>query len=206
MPGPMAIAAAPAVIGGIASFFGQKSANKANRKEAQRNRVFQERMRNTEWQAGVEDMRKAGLNPALAYQQGGASSPSGAVAASQESDLGEGVSSAMQVKQMQEGLKEVKQRARGAKADADYKDAYNAAHGVIVRKDGSVQLDLTMPGIKDKVQAEISSAKAIARLNEGRIPEQEALASLFKGKGGETLKGSQLLIPLILRALQGVVR
>ncbi|AXH76129.1 MAG: DNA pilot protein [Microviridae sp.] len=43
--------------------------------EAQKARDYNTTMSNTSWQRGVSDMRSAGLNPMLAYSQGGASAP-----------------------------------------------------------------------------------------------------------------------------------
>lgn len=80
--------AGSAISGGL-GFLGQSSANDSNRDianqtsqanaaEAQKNRDWQEMMSNSSYQRAVKDMQAAGLNPMLAYSQGGASTPSGA--------------------------------------------------------------------------------------------------------------------------------
>lgn len=51
-----------------------------NSLEAQKNREWQEYMSNTAYTRAVSDMRNAGLNPYLAYSQGGAPVGSGATA------------------------------------------------------------------------------------------------------------------------------
>jgi len=62
-----------AIIGGIGGLFQQSSAKKAAREQS----AFQERMSGSQYQRGMADMKKAGLNPILAYKQGGAGTPGG---------------------------------------------------------------------------------------------------------------------------------
>lgn len=73
----------------------QGSANRANIRLQREQREWEERMSNTSYQRGMEDMKKAGLNPMLAFSQGGASTPNvSAATVNPEDALARGVASA----------------------------------------------------------------------------------------------------------------
>lgn len=87
------------LVGSALNYKGAREANQMTRQLSREQMGFQERMSNTAYQRAMEDMKKAGLNPILAYQQGGASTPSGSQAQMQNEFAG-AVSTALEAKKL----------------------------------------------------------------------------------------------------------
>lgn len=106
----IAMAVAPSVISGFMGSEGQSATNQANAninnaqqafnateaeksrgfqaEQAETNRNFQSNMRSTQYQTAVGDLKAAGLNPMLAYTNGGAGNLSGAMASGAQATSG----------------------------------------------------------------------------------------------------------------------
>lgn len=151
----------PAAVAGGIKLYGGITGNRSRASESTRNRRFQERMSNTAYQRAVEDMKSAGLNPMLAFQQGGASSPSGSMA-QQQDVYSPAVSSAVQVSRVKAEIanltelnKQIIQSVGTAKSQQNLNEA-----------------------MEDKVKAEKLIAEGTAKSIQYGLPKQKNMSAV----------------------------
>lgn len=210
MPLPLAAAVlGPPALSAAAGFFGAERANRVNQAEAERNRrfqsaeagvnrSFQERMRNTEWQAAVADMTAAGINPAVAYARGGASSPGGSMpggataapAHDSVSSAIQGLQARAQLQLMTESIKKTAAEGKAASALALREEARNLGYGISER-DGGIAVDYSLPGLVQQTQAEVAERIAAAS-RAGSLAE-------ISGLGGQVAGAVSQFMPAVNR-------
>lgn len=118
------IAAGASLAGSAMASNSAKKANQTNREIAERQMQFQKESAQNSYQWAMADMKKAGLNPMLAYQQGGASSLSGAGYTAQPEyvdGIEKGVHNAMSALRLENELDIQQETIKNIQADTDKK-------------------------------------------------------------------------------------
>ncbi len=152
----------------ILGFIGGERTNSANAAIADKQMKFQERMSSTSYQRAVGDLRKAGLNPMLAYSNAGASTPQGASYQATDS-----VASA--VAGAQKGLERKLIEAQIAKTMEDANASTKQAAKTEAEKEG-IEID-------NRVKEEFSGATAMEnywQLRQKGSETEERIKSIIK--------------------------
>lgn len=160
-------------------------ANQMSQGNAREQMEFQREMSNTAYQRAMADMKAAGLNPMLAYQQGGATSPSGAsgsvTSATMENEIGAAVGSATEMRRLRKELESAESGIKLNEATEQYQKAQrklsesNAKATDLQNK----ALSLQMPAIQQKAKIDYKRG-----LMDERFLEYDAIGDRVKAATG----------------------
>jgi len=153
-----------AVIAAGASYLGARKQNKENKREAARNRQFQQKNSDTAHQREIADLKAAGLNPILSSKYGGASTPGGNMARI-ENEMEPAINSAQNQRRLKADLKLLKEQT-----DKTHQDR------------------ITQSKLGNLYTVQNQKAAMETKLLEAQLPEAEINAAFYDSQGGEFMK------------------
>ena len=221
---PLTLSALIAGGGHVLDIFGQNQANKTNVKLAREQMQFQERMSHsaqafsermssTAAQRAVEDYRKAGLNPALAYGQP-ASSPTGVTAGGSMARVENAMKNAPQIAasalQLKSMAQEIRQSAERRQDESALLDAQRKAALENASKTAKeIQMLNQQWSFNDLIQPHMIREKsATASLQEYGIAAAKNQSDLEKLLGEKLMGGGTgaKFIFALMQALKGIIK
>lgn len=212
----MVIPAVGALAGAALTYYGSQQANASNKKLAREQMEFQkkmsreqmgwqERMSNTSYQRAMADMEAAGLNPILAYNQGGASTPAGSApggaSATMQNEFAPAVSSALDAKRMYAEVDNLKESNKNLQAQNDQIKAQtentirdsSIKEGQLSLQDAQLKTEYAQKEYLDAMrELTLNSAKAKAY----ELPGLKKESEMDESKWGDFFRFMQRLNPL----------
>lgn len=197
---PATMAAIATVAAAGIGYMGQQNANQMDRREAEVNRGFQERMRDTSMQSHMKDLNAAGLNPILAAGGSGAAQPAGAQASGMEDPgaqgMASGLSTAMGLLSMEKelDLKEANTDLMHDQASNLVAQRQKTNQEVVGQKINNETSQIQQKLLRETVPAMIKKAKA-----EGNFAEINQLMGILKSGASTASDVKDLANPLSIK-------